>query len=404
MGLIFKDAFHDSLGTWPLAYIPYGGPDFGELEAVGRAVGDGDDDAFHRAWIAAGDRQIGEAEAALAAGRRRNARELYLRASAFYATSYQQFFGEPVDPRLLAGFRKQIDAFERGLALGEPPVAPMRIPFGDVSLPAYLIPADGRAGEVRPLLIFTNGYDSTVTQIYFAGAVAAARRGYHCLLFDGPGQGEPLYEHGIRLRPDWETVIAAVVDFAVALPGVDPARIALHGWSLGGHLAPRAAAGEPRLAACIADPGQWGMADSFRGVAARFGAPPEAVADFRKLDSTILAALGRTIESDRRLRWAIEQRGYWVHGVGDLPGYLGSIEAFTLAGRAGLIGCPTLLTLAENDPLTVSTTRLLDALRCPKTLLRFTAAEGAGDHCEMRNRSLLNRRTLDWLDDVLADG
>ena len=40
-------------------------------------------------------------------------------------------------------------------------------------------------------------------------------------------------------------------------------------------------------------------------------------------------------------------------------------------------------------------------LRCPKTLLRFTAAEGAGDHCEMRNRALLNRRVLDWLDETL---
>ena len=41
----------------------------------------------------------------------------------------------------------------------------------------------------------------------------------------------------------------------------------------------------------------------------------------------------------------------------------------------------------------------MDALRCPKTLLRFTAAEGADGHCEMKNRSLLNRRVLDWLDE-----
>ena len=40
MGLLFKDDFHDKFGTWPLAYIPYGGPDFGEILAVARAVGD----------------------------------------------------------------------------------------------------------------------------------------------------------------------------------------------------------------------------------------------------------------------------------------------------------------------------------------------------------------------------
>jgi hypothetical protein len=29
-----------------------------------------------------------------------------------------------------------------------------------------------------------------------------------------------------------------------------------------------------------------------------------------------------------------------------------------------------------------------DAVTCPKKLIKFTAAEGAGDHCEMMNLSL----------------
>jgi predicted alpha/beta-fold hydrolase len=32
----------------------------------------------------------------------------------------------------------------------------------------------------------------------------------------------------------------------------------------------------------------------------------------------------------------------------------------------------------------------------------FGTDEGAGDHCEMRNRSLLDQRVFDWLDDVLG--
>jgi hypothetical protein len=28
-------------------------------------------------------------------------------------------------------------------------------------------------------------------------------------------------------------------------------------------------------------------------------------------------------------------------------------------------------------------------------------AEGAGEHCEMNSRSLVNRRVLDWLDETL---
>jgi hypothetical protein len=60
-----------------------------------------------------------------------------------------------------------------------------------------------------------------------------------------------------------------------------------------------------------------------------------------------------------------------------------------------------LLTAADNDALTKGAQTLFDALRCKKNLVGFTAREGAGDHCEMMNRSPVNRVALDWLDEVL---
>jgi alpha-beta hydrolase superfamily lysophospholipase len=403
MNRYFQDDLHEEFGSWPLGYMPFGGADPGEIEAVGRAVGSGDDAAFLHAWNAAADRLAAEADAVLAKGHRGSARELRLRASAFRAVSFHPLYGAPTDPRLLATYRAQIADLEAGFALFDPPVQPQRIPFGDTTLPAYLIPAFGHAGSVRPLLILNNGYDATITDMYFASAVAALRRGYHCLLFDGPGQGGMLYEHGIPLRPDWEVVIRAVVDFALGQPIVDPRRIALSGWSLGGHLAPRGASGEPRLAALVADPGLWGIADAFREQIMRMaGLPAAAVADLGKLDERVLDGMAATFHADRRLRWKIVQRGFWTHGVGTLRDYFASAELFTLHGRAEMIRCPTLITQAEGDPLALGAGALLDALTCPKTLLRFTAAEGADGHCEMRNRSLLNRRVLDWLDETLA--
>jgi pimeloyl-ACP methyl ester carboxylesterase len=402
MGLVFKQALHDQLGCWPLAYIPYGGADIGEVLAVAHAVGDGDDSAFHDAWTAAAERFGAQAEAALAANRRDNARELLLRASCFHATAYHPLFGEPVDERLLSGYRKQIAAFDQAMSLSSTPVTQQRIPFGATTLPAYLIPAERFPDEKRPLLILTNGYDATVTDLYFASAVAASRRGYHCLLFDGPGQGEMLFEQGMHLRPDWENVVRAVVDFALHQPIVDPQRIALSGWSLGGYLAPRAASGEHRLAACIADPGQWSVAEGFRAAAIRLGASPDEVRDMGRIDDTLLARMEELVANDRQLTWSVVQRGFWVNGTNNLRDYLSSVEMFTMEGRAESIRCPTLLTLAERDPLTRSTRTLFDRLTCPKELIRFAAAEGAGEHCEMMNRSLLNRRVLDWLDGVLG--
>jgi pimeloyl-ACP methyl ester carboxylesterase len=402
MGLIFKDRLHDEFGSWPLAYIPYGGADFGELAAVGLAVGDGDDSAFYDAWVAAAGRMAAEAQRLVDQGRRTSARELFLRASCFYGVSYHPLFGKPVDPRLIAAFRKQMDAFYKGLALRDPPVEPQRIPFESTSLPACFIPAVGYETTVRPLLICTNGYDATITDMFFASAVAATARGYHCLIFDGPGQGEMLIEHGMTLRPDWETVIKAVVDFALTLPLVDPGSIALTGWSLGGHLAPRAASGEHRLAACIADPGLWSMTSGMRAFCEKLGLPAEAAANPAEMEQPLLDKMWQAISADRKLRWTIVQRGFWANGAENLREFLRCISSFKLDGRAELIRCPTLITHAEDDPLASSAQELFDALQCPKTLLRFTSAEGAGTHCEMMNRSAVNRRVADWLDEVFG--
>lgn len=405
MAILFHDELHEEFGTWPLAYLPYGGADFGEVRAVAAAVGQGDDSAYHAAWTAAAGRLEAEADAARAKGHLASARALYLRASAFHATSFHPLYGSPVDPRLLAAFRRQTEMLNAGLGLGPHPVRPQAIPFGDTPLPAYLIPAEGFENEVRPLVIFNNGYDATITDMYFASAVAATRRGYHALLFDGPGQGALLFERNIPLRPDWETVIRAVVDFALAQPIVDAARIALSGWSLGGYLAPRGASGEPRIAALVADPGTWGIADGFRDVMVRhFGATPEAARDLGTLDQAVIDRADAYIRGNRQLRWKVVQRGFWVHGVDNLRDYLASAEHFTMRDRAGRITCPTLLTQAENDPLAAGAGAFFDALACSKTLLRFTASEGADGHCEMQNRSLLNGRVLDWLDEQFAPG
>lgn len=401
--MLFKNALHAEFGSWPLGYIPYGGADFGEIRAVADAIGDGDDSAYHNAWTAAAARLSAEADAALARGHAGSARELYLRASAYYAASLHPLFGAPVDPRLAAAFRKQVEVLDKGLALGPHPVHPVRIPFGETPLPGYFIPAHGFEAEVRPLVILTNGYDGTITDMYFASAAAISRRGYHCILFDGPGQGAMLFEAGIPMRPDWEVVVGAVVDFALTQPLVDPTRIALSGWSLGGYLAPRAASGEPRIAALIADPATWGIADGFRTVMVhKFGVAPEAARNLGALDQAVIDAADAFIRGNPQMYWKVVQRGFWVHGVDNLRDYLAAAELFTMTGRAELIRCPTLLTQAENDVLGAGAGAFFDALRCPKTLLRFTAAEGADGHCEMENRSLLNRRALDWLDEQFA--
>jgi pimeloyl-ACP methyl ester carboxylesterase len=239
--------------------------------------------------------------------------------------------------------------------------------------------------------------------MFLGQAMPALRRGYHCLIFDGPGQGAILYEQGIPLRADWEAVVGAVIDAVIDREGVDPDRIALTGWSLGGHLALRAASGEPRIAACVADPGLLSIAAGAVGRLRAAGVPEEVIERYPDIPDAALAPMAEAVHADRAQRWAVEQRGFWVHGVGTLADYLRATVAFDLEGRLTGIGCPTALIAAEDDPLARSTEQVYDALPGNKVLLRFRTVEGAGDHCEMRNRSLLDQRDFDWLDAVLSE-
>ena len=78
------------------------------------------------------------------------------------------------------------------------------------------------------------------------------------------------------------------------------------------------------------------------------------------------------------------------------------VAAYSMEGHYGQVTCPTLLTMAENDPLSAWPTDFAQRLGQRGHLVRFTVAEGAGDHCELLNRPLANARMLDWLDTALA--
>lgn len=408
MTWLLDDDFLDGFATRTLFHALYGGADFGEVhtttDRVAAAVADGDDQlvAWHREWTATADRVEGIGDESAVAGHRVSAREAHLRAASYHRTAWAPFFGPTVNPQLASSSAREWAALQKAAERWDPGVELLTIPYEGTTLTGLLVRA-GDDDTPRPTLVCTNGYDSTVGEMFVAHAVAATRRGYHCLLFDGPGQGRPLVDQGLRLRPDWEHVVSPVLDVVVDHPAVDAERIVLHGWSFGGFLAPRAAAGEDRLAALVADPGQWDQRDALLG---RLPLDDEQKAAFPHIDPSALDPMQQFLDDPAapgRLRWSMLQRGPLAHGTHTLLETLTALSEFTVSDVAGDIRCPTLLTAAEGDPTSVGTPTLLDAIGATtKRLVPFTDAEGAGGHCEGMARSLLHQRMYDWLDEVLA--
>ncbi len=398
----FPDPLHEEFATWALGFAPFGGADLGEVAAISTRVIPGDDASYFTEWSTAADAHLEAGEAAEARGGYPTAHEEGLRAACFYGVAMHVVYGAPTDPRMRSAFASQSRAFALAMRTRPDPAERLEVPFQGDTMPAYFVPAVGMAGSRRPLIILTNGYDATMADMYLGMAVSATRRGFHCLLFDGPGQGAMLVEKGVPLRADWENVVTPVVDAAVARDDVEAGSVVLQGWSLGGYLAPRAASGEPRLAALVADPGSLGMAESLPLMGRMLGLSRAAVADLPDISEADAKAVLSTVTANRKLEWTILKRGYWVGGVDSLPALLRSMMAFTLEGRFDAIRCPTLLTAAEADPLSRDSDALAAKLNCPTTVISFTSAEGAGDHCELLNRTLANRRIYDWVEETLA--
>lgn len=400
---LFPTALQNEFASWATGYVSCGAADIGEIEAIAAGQQGSSDDAFFDAWSAASDRHAQTAAVAEGEGRFSTAYGHYLRAAAYLTVASHPLYGAPVDPRLSDAFDRQMTAFSAAMKLAEPAVEPVDLTFEGHPMPAWFARARGAgAGEARPVIILTNGYDATVVDLYVAMGQAFRDRGYHCLFFDGPGQGSLLVRDGVAMVPDWERVVTSVVDAALARADVDPARVALVGWSLGGYLALRAASGEHRLAACVADPPLTSVYAGIPALAAKFGLSPAAVAALPELSDADQTVMMDVIKANPELRWKIVSRGFWVNGTTTLREYVASAYEYQLAGRASDIRCPVLVTAAANDPLAGDADGFAATLSPPGTVVHFSALEGAGDHCEMQNRWVVNQAILDWLDRTLG--
>jgi dipeptidyl aminopeptidase/acylaminoacyl peptidase len=157
-------------------------------------------------------------------------------------------------PQMKTTHMKAVECRNLALPHLNPPGERVTIPYEGKALYGILRKPRGLARP--PLLIMAVGLDSAKeeTDAYEQPYLA---RGIATLVFDGPGQGEGEYDFAIR--GDYEAVVKAVVDYAMTRDDVDTAHIGLWGVSLGGYYAPRAAAFEKRLKACIslAGPYDW---------------------------------------------------------------------------------------------------------------------------------------------------
>ena len=208
-------------------------------------------------WCAAWSARAGVHEKlgreALAEGHNLTAGEHLSRAAVYY--HFAKFLFVHDIEQMRAAHGKAVACRRDALPHLRPPGERVEIPFEGASFAAILRRPAGAASRT-PVLIMIPGLDSAKEELE-AYELPFLGRGMATLLVDGPGQGEA--EYRFPIRGDYEVAASAIVDWIGERRDLDASRIGLWGVSLGGYYAPRAAAHDKRIRACIslAGPYDW---------------------------------------------------------------------------------------------------------------------------------------------------
>jgi hypothetical protein len=181
-----------------------------------------------------------------------------------------------------------------------------------------------------------------------------------------------------------------VVDYCLERPEVDPERLALFGFSWGGHIVFKGAHDDRRIKALIANPA---MPDVFRAALAQQSGHDRGDPINKIVFSQIAWRFGLKISLN----------------LGDIARRFGKAYDYLAHGKAkpSKILCPTLCLAGEGEArITLDIARECYAqLPHPlKRLVIFTREQGGEAHCQVNNLSLPNGVMFEWLDEVFPRG
>lgn len=392
----FQFGYEIALGS-----ISGGYADAGEVVSTVGRIKDGDADGWVAEWCATADRLAARGKEAADAGHRRTARGCYLRASNYFSTGAYLASQAKHEVDAHGIWARSRECWDAAVDLGDPAGERVEIPYEGTTLPAYVFRApDAEPGEKRPLVVMNNGSDGNTATMGLYGGDEAAARGYHWMVFDGPGQQAALFRQQLYFRPDWEAVLTPVLDAMVARPDVDADRIAVIGISQAGFWVPRAISFEHRFAAAVIDPGVVDVSTSWmaslpghmkkqleEGNKHSFDQEMSWAERFSRSTRAVLHFRGEPFGIDSGSRYDLYQE----------------VLRYRLGDEVKNVSTPVLITNPEDEQFWPGQSqRLYDMLPGAKTLAEFTALEGANRHCEPMAPAVRNARIFDWLDQYLA--
>jgi len=261
------------------------------------------------------------------------------------------------------------------------------VPYLGGMLPSYeFAPACDTA---RGTIVLHGGFDSYIEE-WFPAVLALRDAGFRVIAFDGPGQGGALEEYGLTMTDRWEKPVAAVLDHY----GLED--VTLLGLSLGGCLAIRAAAFEPRVRRVIADD----IMTDFLAVTLRQANALMPFVVALRAAPVLNAFVYQGMRASLVVEWAVRQ-GMHVQGVRTPAKFFEAVRRYTTLPVSDLVRQDVLLMAGSEDhyvPLSQLPQQLaaLTGARSVSARL-FTREEQAQNHCQIGNIGLSIAVIIDWI-------
>ena len=369
----------DALIKHILGLSRYGMSDCGEVFEVMGLMKSPSEKDWITAWGSMADRLRNNAEISEKNHKNVSAASAYMRAASYYRFGLASY-SDAKDPLIEEYSKLSISCYRKYLELSGYPGEAIEVPYKDTTLSGYFYRSSS-AKEKASLMILIPGRDTLgedTVWIYDE----ALKRGIHCIVVEGPGQGAALRLKKLPFIKEWEQVVTPIVDYAQQLDGIDMDRIALMGLSFGGYLVPRAAAFEKRIKLCIANPGNisWG---------ASIG---NALSMAKKIPKPLRPAMVDGLVRDYA----------WKHGVkDDIDTVIDELKRYDNSDILDKITCKVLVMDATADINPGDGIEFFNALRCPKEYMLFDDNTLGQTHTQMGCYASASERLFNWIEDNL---
>ncbi|MCR5122168.1 MAG: alpha/beta fold hydrolase [Ruminococcus sp.] len=316
-------------------------------------------------------------------------------AIAYYRMS--EFFMYDGDPDKKKYYVKATELFYRYYADyfegANPRIEKLSVPYKNVKLPVMHVVPKGRSNGT---ILLHGGNDSYFEEFFFT-VLYLQEQGFEVYMFEGPGQGGVMRLQGMHFTHEWEKPVKAVLDNF----GLDD--VTIIGISLGGYLAPRAAAFDRRIKKVVA----WSVFPCFQDVIVGMQKPAvqKMFYLFMKLHARPLInfVFGKKAKKEPVIDWGLKH-GCYAYEAKDAYGYARKLKLYDLEPIADKITQDMLIVGANQDHFIDYRLigKEINMLKNVKSLTfrLFTDKENAQNHCNVGNGKIVLDTICNWIEQI----